>query len=176
VGRMPFSPLHWFVALLIQAIFIFLDPVGLFVGSVIQDIEGIYALLFPATGLTEHGFLHSFAGALVIGLIVGGSSFVFHKLIRKIDFNFENPIPFDLPKYSLPICLLSALIGTFSHIFIDAFLYDDLILFYIIPIENPFLGILTWEAIYFLCIICFVIGAVILVGRYRAYFADEELK
>ena len=173
---MPFSPFHFGVALLIQAIFIFLDPIGLFAGSVILDIEGVFALLFPESGLTLHGILHSFTGALVVGVLVGFSSFIFHKLIRKVDFKFENPTPFDLPKYSLPICLISALIGTYSHLFLDAFLYDDLILFHIIPVENPFLDLISWEIIYFFCIICFIIGAVILIGRYRAYFADEELK
>jgi hypothetical protein len=173
---MPFTPFHLGVALLIQAIFIFLDPVGLFVGSVILDLEGLYVLLFPESGLTLHGILHSFSGALIVGILVGCSSFIFHKLIRKIDFRFENPIPFDLPRYSLPICLLSALIGTFSQIFLDAFLYEDLILFDIFPIENPFLNLVSWEIVYFFCILCFIIGAGILIGRYRAYFADEELK
>ena len=142
---------------------------------VIADIEGIYSLLFTDAETPLHGFFHSFAGALILGIIVGISSFLVHKLIRRIDLNLDNPTPFTLPKYSLKICVLSALVGTFSHVVIDAFLYEDLQLFYIIPSENPLLNVLADELVYFLCIVCFILGGVILVGRYRAYLTDDEL-
>jgi membrane-bound metal-dependent hydrolase YbcI (DUF457 family) len=172
---MPFTPFHWGLSLLIQAIAIFLDPLGLFVGSVINDIEGVYSLLLPNSGVPLHGFFHSFVGALFLGIIVGISSFLIHKIIRQIDFKIDNPTPFILPRYSLKICVLSALIGTFSHVLLDAFLYEDLQLFYIIPIDNPLLNLLPDEIVYFLCVVCFILGGVILVGRYRAYLTDDEL-
>jgi membrane-bound metal-dependent hydrolase YbcI (DUF457 family) len=173
---MPFTPFHWGLALLIQALLLFLDPIALFIGVVIPDIEGICYLLFPNLGCVTHGVLHSFFGATFLGIIVGFGSYIIHKIIRKIDFKIDNPTPFALPKYSLPICLLSAFIGTFCHVILDAFLYEDQQLCYIFPIENPFLFLLTWEIVYFFCIVCFILGAVILVGRYRAYFSGEELK
>ncbi len=152
-----------------------LDPIGLFVGSVIIDVEGVYSLLFPNSGVPLHGFMHSFIGAFILGIFVGIGSFLTHKLIHRIDFKFDNPTPFTLPNYSLQMCLLSAWIGTMSHVLLDAFLYEDQQLFYIFPAENPFLNLLTQELVYFLCLVCFIIGAVILVGRYRAYLTDEEL-
>ena len=175
MGPIPFTPFHWGLTLLIQAIAIFLDPIGLFVGSVILDLEGIYSLLFPYSGVPLHGVMHSLIGTLILGIIVGISSFLTHKLIHRIDFKFDNPTLLTLPPYSLKICLLSAFIGTFSHVLLDAFLYEDLQLCYIFPIENPLLNLLSWEIVYFLCIVCFIIGAVILVGRYRAYLTDEDL-
>ena len=176
MGKIPFSPIHWGLAVLIQALLIFLDPVALFVGSVISDLEGICYIFFPNSGCQLHGFLHSFIGAFVLGIIVGISSFIFHKIIRRIDFKIENPTPFELPRYSLPISLLSALAGTFSHVILDSFLYADQELCYIIPITNPFLNLVSWEIVYFFCIVCFIIGSVILVGRYRKYFSDQDLK
>ena len=176
MGKFPFTPIHWGLTLLIQAILIFLDPVALFAGSVIPDIEGICYFLFPDSGWQLHGFMHSLIGALVLGITVGIGSFVIHKIIRRIDFKIDNPTPFQLPRYSLPICLLSAFVGTFSHVILDAFLYEDQQLCYLLPIENPFLNLLSWEVVYFLCIVCFIIGAVILVGRYRKYFSDQDLK
>ncbi len=172
---MPFTPFHWGLSLLIQSIAIFLDPLGLFAGSVINDIEGVYSLLFPDSGVPLHGFFHSFVGALILGFIVGVSSFLIHKSIRRIDIKFDNPTPFTLPKYSLKICVLSALVGTFSHVLLDAFVYEDLQLFYIIPSENPLLHLLPVEIVYFLCVVCFILGGVILAGRYRAYLTDDEL-
>jgi membrane-bound metal-dependent hydrolase YbcI (DUF457 family) len=68
------------------------------------------------------------------------------------------------------------LVGTFSHVLLDAFLYEDLNLFHYFPIENPLLNLLPEEMLYFFCIVCFIIGTVILIGRYRAYFGETELK
>ncbi|MHA1977880.1 MAG: hypothetical protein ACW98I_13315 [Candidatus Hodarchaeales archaeon] len=175
MGTIPFTPFHWGLSLLIQAIAITLDPLSLFAGSVIIDLEGVYSLILPDSGVLIHGYLHSLVGAFILGLIVGISSFFINKLIHRIDFRIDNPTPFTLPKYSLKICLVSAFIGTYSHILLDAFLYTDLQLNYLLPIENPLLNLLSWEVVYFLCIVCFIIGAVILVGRYRAYLTDDEL-
>jgi membrane-bound metal-dependent hydrolase YbcI (DUF457 family) len=175
VGTIPFTPFHWGLALLIQAIVITLDPLGLFVGSVVTDLEGIYSLIFPDSGVPLHGFMHSLAGAFLLGILVGIGSFFTHKLIQRIDFKFDNPTPFTLPRYSLKMCLLSSFIGTFSHVLLDAFLYEDLQLCYILPVDNPFLNLISWEIVYFLCVVCFIIGAVILAGRYRAYLTDDEL-
>ena len=175
MGTIPFTPFHWGLALLIQAIAITLDPLGLFVGSVINDLEGIYSLLLPNSGVPLHGFMHSLAGAFFLGILVGIGSFLTHKLIHRIDFKIDNPTPFTLPRYSLKMSLLSAWIGTYSHVLLDAFLYEDLQLCYIIPVDNPLLNLLSWEIVYFLCIVCFILGGVILVGRYRAYLTDDEL-
>ena len=125
---MPFTPFHWGLSLLIQACFMFLDPFALFLGSVVPDIEGITAVfIFPELNLPLHGAFHSFLGAFLLGIPVGVGSWVcFTYLIPIIVESFHIKLSFSLPTFSLRFSLISSLIGTFSHIILDAFLYEDM--------------------------------------------------
>ena len=155
-----------------------LDPIGLFVGSVFPDIEGFLSIILPDSGILLHGRLHSIIGAFVLAAIIGVCSFAIHKVGRKYLKPYLKPyIPsyLNIPKYSLLMCFGSALIGTLSHMFLDSLLYEDMKLFYWLPIEgNPFAGFISWEIVYFFCIICFIVGAGILIGRYRVFMEENS--
>ena len=90
---------------------------------IIPDIEGITALfIFPYSGLPLHGPLHSFFGALVFGILTGGASyFVLTKVGISETLNKTLSINITLKK-----SIVSALLGTFSHIMLDAPLYNDM--------------------------------------------------
>lgn len=107
---MPFTPFHFGIALFLFAIMPFLDPFALFIGSVIPDIEGITALfIFPYSGLSLHGPLHSFLGALVLGILTGGASyFVLTNVGISETLNKTLSINITLKK-----SIVSALLGTF---------------------------------------------------------------
>lgn len=175
---MPFTLFHIGVAFLIQSLSLILDPIGLFVGSVLPDIEGFLSIVLPDSGIPLHGRLHSIIGALVLAVIIGCSSFILHKVGRKYLKPYLKPrIPsyLNIPKYTLPVCIISALAGTLSHVFLDALLYEDMELFYWLPINgNPLAGFISWEIVYFFCIICFIVGAGILVGRYRVFMEENS--
>ena len=175
---MPFTLFHIGVAFLIQSLSLVLDPIGLFAGSLLPDIEGFLSIVLPGSGIPLHGRWHSLIGAIVLGIIIGCSSFVAHKVGRKYLKPYLKPlIPsyLKIPKYTLPVCVASALLGTLSHVFLDALLYEDMKLFYWLPIEgNPFAGFISWEIVYFFCIICFIVGAGILIGRYRVFMEENS--
>ncbi|MFX0172924.1 MAG: hypothetical protein ACFE9L_13500 [Candidatus Hodarchaeota archaeon] len=158
---MPFTLYHIGIALFLYSVMTFLDLFALFGGAIIPDIEGILALfIFPQLGLPLHGPFHSFLGAIFLGGVIGMSSFVTWKLIQeKLYTNI------DLIRYSFKKSLLSAYIGTFSHITLDSPLYPEMRPFF--PLEgNPLFNIVTEDEIYFICIFCFVIGTLILILRY----------
>ncbi len=165
--KLPFTPFHWGISILIQALLIFLDPIALFVGSVIPDIEGITAwFILPGMGLPLHGPLHSFTGALFLGLLTGISSwFCFKYLFPQLIEQFQLNLPFSLPEYSLGCSLLSAFLGTFSHIILDAPLYSEMDLLYPLGVGNPLYGIVPGTLIYSLCIFGFIIGNIIFIVR-----------
>ena len=175
---MPFTLFHLGLATLIQSLFIFLDPISLVIGSVLPDGEGFLFLFFPDLGVPLHGRWHSIIGAFVLAFIIGTIAFFGYKLGRKYLKPYLKPyIPsyIDIPEYSLSTCILSALAGTISHVFLDSLLYDDMVIFHWLPIEgNPFAGIIGWEIVYFFCIVCFIVGGVILVGRYRVFLEEVE--
>jgi hypothetical protein len=175
---MPFTLFHLGVAFLTQSLFILLDPIGLFVGSVFPDIEGFLSIVLPGSGIPLHGRWHSIIGAVVLAIIIGSISFVLHKVGRKQLKPYIKPyVPsyITIPRYSLPLCVLSALVGTLTHLFLDSLLYTDMKLFYWLPIEgNPLAGYISWEIVYFFCIICFIIGAAVFFGRYRVLIEENS--
>ena len=177
---MPFTLFHLGVAFLIQSLFIVLDPIGLFLGSVLADGEGFLSIVAPELGVPLHGRWHSFIGALVLAFIIACFSFVALKVGRELLRPYIKPfVPsyLTIPRYSFTICFISALAGTFSHVLLDMLIYKDMKLFYWLPIEgNPFAGFIGWEIVYFFCIICFIIGAGIFFGRYRVLLEANELE
>lgn len=159
---MPFTPFHFGIALLLFAIMPFLDPVSLFVGSVIPDIEGITALfILPNLGLPLHGPLHSFLGAIVLGVITGGTCYLILQYSGLHDImNKTLPTSITLKK-----SIISALLGTFSHIILDAPLYEEMNPFF--PFTgNPYLGIIPSSDVYLICIISYILGGLIMLIKY----------
>lgn len=167
--NLPFTPFHWGISILIQALLIFLDPVALFVGSVIPDIEGITAwYILPGMGLPLHGPLHSFTGAFFLGLLTGIFSwFCFKYVFPQLIEHSQLDLPFSLPEYSLKCSLLSAFLGTFSHIILDAPLYGEMDLIYPLGVGNPLYEILPGILIYSICIFGFIIGSIIFIIRLK---------
>ena len=167
--RLPFTPFHWGISIFIQAILIFLDPLALFIGSIIPDIEGITSwFILPGIGLPLHGPLHSFTGALFLALLTGSSSwFCFRYVFPYLEEKFQLSLPFSLPNYSLVCSILSAGLGTFSHIFLDAPLYSEMDLLYPLGIGNPLYDIVPVTLVYSICVFGFIIGSIILIIRLR---------
>ena len=165
---MPFTPFHWGISVLIQSLLLFLDPLALFIGSIAPDIEGITAwFILPGMGLPLHGSLHSFTGALLLGIITGTASWLsFNYVFPLFVDQFQLDLPFSIPKYSFRCSLSSALIGTLSHIFLDAPLYDEMDLLYPLGIGNPWYNIVPAGVPYLVCILGFFLGASILILRF----------
>ena len=173
---MPFTPFHWGFSLFVQACFLFLDPLALFLGSIIPDIEGVASLfLFPELGLPLHGPFHSLVGAFILGSLVGVCSWIWYIVfLPKIIDILGIKTSFPLPIYTLKISLLSSFIGTFSHVLLDAPLYYDMNPWYpITTLENPLLYTIESGAIYLFCTVCFVIGVVVLSIRIIQYYKKQ---
>ncbi|MHA2329291.1 MAG: hypothetical protein ACXACR_12310 [Candidatus Hodarchaeales archaeon] len=135
---MPFSPFHFGPNILFFSIFLFLDPLALIVSSVIPDIEGITALyILPQLGFPLHGPFHSFTGAIILGLLTGFGSWLIQKYIPKILEILHIDLSFNLPQYSLRCSLISAFIGSVSHILLDSALYPEMDLLFPFGVGNP---------------------------------------
>lgn len=158
---MPFTIYHFGPAIFVFSLFPFLDPIALLIGSIIPDIEGFFALyILPQSGLPLHGPFHSFIGAIILGSLTGFSSFLLWTFISKVKWITISPSSISFPK-----SLMTALIGTFSHILLDSFLYLEMNPFF--PVEgNPFLDMIPENTIILLCIFSFLLGILILLIRF----------
>jgi membrane-bound metal-dependent hydrolase YbcI (DUF457 family) len=121
---------------------------ALLIGSVVLDVQP-FAVLFLGMPFALHGLSHTFAVSALVALALA--------LAMQL-----------LLKQSLSNLFLGALLGTWSHVFLDSFLYEDMAPFF--PFEgNPLLYALTPGQVYLLCTLAFP-----LVGVLFYYNKDRE--
>ncbi len=139
--------------------------------QILMDLQPLFVLLRGSGQL--HGFSHTLAGALLIAPVAALSG---RWLLRRA---------FDAPWFKLsprerhwldlhsipgwPVALASSLVGTLSHVALDAVMHADLQPFYPLAAHNPVLGAWSYEALHLFCISSAVIGLLqFLLCRYIA--------
>ena len=148
---MPFTPFHLGPALLIGLLFFpFIDIIIICIASVIIDIEPAYYLFVLNKG-PVHGIFHTYLMATVVAVILSIILYpirVYYLRILSI-FGLKQETSFRK-------MLVSSLIGTYSHVFLDMFLYPEMNPLY--PLRgNPFLYALSPITVYGICVISFLI-------------------
>jgi hypothetical protein len=98
------------------------------IGSMIIDVN--FFLIF--FGYQIHGVFHNYFAALILGAFTVMLVLLFDRPISKLKKVLRYP-----EKTSLTAMFTAALIGTFSHVFLDSFLYPEMYPLY--PyMQNPF--------------------------------------
>ncbi|MFW9853525.1 MAG: hypothetical protein ACFFFG_00595 [Candidatus Thorarchaeota archaeon] len=161
---MPFTPFHFGIALLFFVVLPFLDPTSLFIASIAPDVEGMVALfILPSAGLPLHGPLHSFVGAIVLGIMVGGGSYLLWRLL-------ELPAIFkdhSFRRLTLAKSIISGLLGSISHVILDAPLYSEMTPF--LPVSgNPIVNVVPAYFPYLICVLSFIGALLVILIRFRS--------
>lgn len=148
--KMPFTPYHLGIALLVGVVFYkYLDMIGILVGSVILDVWPFLVLVFGLP-YNFHGISHSFLAALVVALIIAA-----------IRFGLNNVLNL---KRTFSAIFLGSVIGTFSHVLLDAPLYNDMVPFW--PSSwNPFFGLFSYRDAVIFSVVCFIVVFVVLFAK-----------
>ena len=155
---MPFTPFHLGPTLLIGLLlFHYLDIASFLVSSVIVDVEPFYLMFQRAAYL--HGFFHSYLGASILGVLVALCIYPLRRGVERVLESFRIP-----QRSSFRKILFASLIGAYSHVFLDSFLYEEMRPFY--PLEvNPFLNAVSAYSVYGFCGISILLGLVMYVYR-----------
>ena len=151
---MPFTPFHLGPGFAVGMLFKkHINLASILLASVIVDIRAIYCLFIGDCML--HGPLHTFLGGTILAIFVS-----------LLIYALKNPLMImtDFLKikqnYSSKSIIIGALIGTWMHLLLDAFLYSEMVPFW--PIQgNCLFGILNSFVVYNFCIVCFVVGFVV---------------
>ncbi|NPE28002.1 hypothetical protein HNV12_08510 [Methanococcoides sp. SA1] len=154
---MPFTPFHLGPAFLLGMVFKKkIDIIAVLLASVIIDVRAAIYLFLGHEPL--HGPFHTFIGATVLALLLG---YVLIYISHRLGKNLEmKPI------------ILGSLIGAWSHVFLDSFLYTDIIPFWPL-MSNPLLGAIGSTDIYGLCVLSGVAGLGIIAFNYM--FCNQKL-
>jgi len=170
---MPVTPFHWGPVLLIGLLFFqFLDIPSLLISSVAPDVDGLYIVIFRPF-MPHHGLTHTYVVASVIGIIVAGAMYslkgVTGKIMEKIGLYKTS---------SFRKILYSPLLGAYSHIFLDSFLYPEMNPLYPL-LGNPFVGAapehIRYIAVYGLCGLSFLIGLIVYFKKRTSMLAQPHL-
>ncbi len=165
---MPFTPFHFGPAVLIFSLFLFLDPLALLLASVAIDIEGILGLFFGrdillsncAPSCNLHGPLHSFLGGTIVAVLLA-------TVLIAASKKLPEKIRLSLRIKNEKTILLSSLIGAYSHLFLDSFIYPEMNLAWPFGSWNPFFGAIGSLELYFFCALSFLLGAGLLLIRLK---------
>ncbi len=124
--------------------------------QIVMDIQPLIVLITGSGHL--HGFSHTYVGATLLA--------IFSALSGKYLAEFGLKV-LRISKESAPILIkwwvvfLSAFLGTYSHVVLDAIMHSDVEPFYPLSQENGLLGIITISQLHQFCIYTGLVGAVV---------------
>lgn len=131
--------------------------------QLLMDIQPVLAVV---TGKGQlHGFSHTYIGATLIAIVSVLTGKWIYQLIMAFvrkDFTDYQKKLFDVPReLTLRVCIISAFIGTYSHVLLDSLMHADIEPFYPVNLKNDISSLLSIEAIYKLCVYTGLLGLVI---------------
>lgn len=161
---MPITPFHMGPGMLIKALLQGCFSLIIFGwAQLLMDIQPILVVLTGKGNL--HGFSHTYIGATLIAIFsVITGRWVYQAIMAfiKKDFSDYQKKLFDVPKtLALRVCVLSAFIGTYSHVLLDSIMHADVEPYYPISLENDINLILSIENLHKLCIYTGLLGLII---------------
>jgi hypothetical protein len=148
---MPFTPFHMGPGLLLKAVM--QGSFSLMVFGWAQIVMDIQPLIVMITGEGHlHGFTHTLIGATLLGAVSALTGKYLAELgLRLLDLQRFIPIRW-------PIAIISAYVGTYSHVMLDAIMHADLQPFAPSSLYNPLLGTLSVATLHKLCVYSGLVG------------------
>lgn len=151
---MPFTPFHVGPGIAVKAVFEKKFSLLVFAwAQIVMDLQPLVVIL-TGRGKT-HGITHTFIGAVVLGGLAG----VTGKYLSEWVLSWRRK----RPKVTLPwrTVFVTAWVGTFSHVLLDALIYQDMTPFWPFSQANPLnFGVSSLSVIRF-CVVSGVLGAVL---------------
>ncbi|MFW9927114.1 MAG: hypothetical protein ACFFDM_10120 [Candidatus Thorarchaeota archaeon] len=154
---MPFTPYHFGPGLLLGTfLFPFVDIATLMIASVVLDLEPLVVIFL---NLPLHGFFHSYLGASFASIVLSAFVYPFRSYLNKIVSLFGL-----YQSSSYRHIIAASIMGTYSHVFLDSFLYVEMNPFFPL-IGNQFVGLFLSSTVYNFCIIIGIVGFIAYVLR-----------
>ena len=158
---MPFTPFHMGPGLLIKAILQGSFSLMVFGWSqIVMDIQPLWVMLGDEGGHI-HGFSHTFLGASLLTIFSAFTGKYLSEFgLRVLEIaTSESPI-----KISWWVSFLSAFVGCFSHVMLDAIMHSDVQPYFPWTLDNEWLGLMNVEQLHNFCLYTGLVGVVIYVG------------
>lgn len=159
---MPFTPFHMGPGLLIKALLQGCFSLMVFGWTqIIMDIQPLIVMISGHGHL--HGFTHTYLGASLIAAFSALTGKFLGEWGLKI---LSTQFRFDIfnPRITWFTAIVSAFIGSFSHVLLDSIMHHDVEPFFPFTTHNLFLGVISVSALHKLCLYSGIIGALVFVA------------
>ena len=122
--------------------------------QIVMDIQPLIVLISGEGHL--HGFTHTYVGAILIALFAALTGKYLSELGLKIIGLSKKEHPINIAWW---VVLLSAFIGSFSHVLLDSIMHSDVEPFFPFTLNNQFLGLITVQMLHKICMYSGLLGA-----------------
>lgn len=167
---MPFTPFHMGPGIVIKALL--QGSFSLMVFGWAQIVMDIQPLIVLITGEGHlHGFSHTYVGAILLAIFSALSG----KYLSEISLFILGLNKQWQVQIAWWVAFLSAFIGTFSHVLLDAIMHSDVEPFYPFTLNNPFLGVISVQTLHKWCIYSAFVGGILyfLVMGYLKFYRPK---
>jgi membrane-bound metal-dependent hydrolase YbcI (DUF457 family) len=124
--------------------------------QIVMDIQPLIVLISGEGHL--HGFTHTYVGAILIALFAALTGKYLSELGLKIIGLSKKEQPINIAWW---IVLISAFIGSFSHVLLDSIMHSDVEPFFPFTLNNQFLDLITVQMLHKICMYSGLLGAAI---------------
>ena len=151
---MPFTPFHMGPGIFLTAILQGSFSLMVFGWTqIVMDIQPLFVLISGEGHL--HGFSHTYLGATLLAIFSAVTGKYLSQIglwVLQIENSFQNQIKWW-------VVFLSAFVGSFSHVLLDAIMHSDVQPFYPATLNNPFLRVISVAALHKFCLYSGLLGA-----------------
>ena len=162
---MPFTPLHFGAGLLIKPFLNRYFSLSLFIFTqIIIDTEPLYFML--KGDWVIHRLFHTYLGVTIpalIAIIIGKPlcQWFLNFWNNQMDAQLKKWLYISEPTISWKSAIISAMIGAYSHVFLDSFMHADMHPFAPFSEANPLLHQVSLSHLHLFCFVSGFIGFVI---------------
>lgn len=161
---MPLTPFHFGPGILIKSILWRRFSLFVFVYSqILIDCETLWNILAGHERL--HTFFHTYLGSLIIVAILTFTAKPLFEVSMKL-WSSHSQKGVQLPHV---LALFSALIGVWSHVFLDSIMHQDITPFAPFSDANPLLQIVSLDILHLGCIYSGILGGFIWMIRVKIF-------
>lgn len=153
---MPFTPFHMGPGILVKALLQGSFSLMVFGwAQIIMDLQPLFVMISGEGHL--HGFSHTYIGACLLAIFSALSGKYLSEIgLFILGINSQWQI-----KIAWWVALLSAFIGTFSHVLLDSIMHADLEPFFPFISDNALLSFISIQALHKFCIYSGMIGGIV---------------
>ncbi len=123
--------------------------------QIVMDLQPLMVLITGAGQL--HGFTHTFIGAVLIAAVAALSG----KYLSELGLRLLKIKGYDSVSIKWWVAFISAIIGAFSHVFLDGIMHSDVQPFYPLSLDNVFWQWVSIDALHKYCLYSGIIGGLI---------------